>query len=283
VAERAIETTPRSSRRSRDRASTAFGAGVLVALIVASAFAPALAPYDPNAQSLEANLEAPTPAHPLGRDKLGRDQLSRIVYGARVSLEVGLLTVLISLTLGIGVGAAAGFFGGAVDFAVMRAVDVLLAFPGILLAIAMSAVLGPGIENVVIALSLVGWTGYARLVRGEVLSIRKRDHVEAARALGAGGARILGRHILPLLAAPLVVQATFGVAGAIVAEASLSFLGLGVQPPTPSWGAMINDGRSYLLIAPGLVLYPGMAIFVTVLGLNSLGDGLRERLDVRSR
>lgn len=278
-----VATEVLSPRRSRDRASMTFGAAVLALLLAASAFAPLLAPHDPNAQALAANLEAPSPSHPLGRDKLGRDQLSRIIYGARVSLEVGFLTVLISLTLGVAIGAAAGFFGGAIDFAVMRAVDILLAFPGILLAIAMSAVLGPGIENVVIALSLVGWTGYARLVRGEVLSIRKRDHVEAARALGAGGARILGRHILPLLAAPLVVQATFGVAGAIVAEASLSFLGLGVQPPTPSWGAMVNDGRSYLLIAPGLVLYPGIAIFITVLGLNSLGDGLRERLDVRSR
>jgi peptide/nickel transport system permease protein len=282
VAEQAIEgtmTRPASSRPSRDRMSMAFGATVLATLLASSAFAPILAPHDPHAQSLHANLEAPTSAHPLGRDKLGRDQLSRIIYGARVSLEVGFLTVLISLTLGVVVGAFAGFFGGAVDFAIMRAVDILLAFPGILLAIAMSAVLGPGIENVVIALSLVGWTGYARLVRGEVLSIRKQDHVEAARALGAGGSRILVRHILPLLAAPLVVQATFGVAGAIVAEASR----LGVQPPTPSWGAMVNDGRSYLLIAPGLVLYPGIAIFVTVLGLNSLGDGLRERLDVRSR
>jgi peptide/nickel transport system permease protein len=270
-------------RLARDRVATRFGAAILVMLLAAGLFAPLLAPYDPNAQSLAANLEPPSARHLLGRDKLGRDQLSRIIYGARVSLKVGLLTVAISLTIGVGVGALAGFSGGAIDFLLMRAVDILLAFPGILLAIAMSAVLGPGIDNVVIALSVIGWTGYARLVRGEVLSIMRTEHIEAARALGALRSRILFRHVLPLLAAPLVVQATFGVAGAIVAEASLSFLGLGVQPPTPSWGAMVNEGRSYLLIAPYLVLYPGLAIFMTVLGLNALGDALRDRLDVRSR
>jgi peptide/nickel transport system permease protein len=242
-----------------------------------------LAPDEPSAQDLAAGLDRPTTEHPFGRDKLGRDQLSRVIYGARVSLVVGLAAVAVSAALGVTIGAIAGFAGGPIDFWIMRVVDVLLAFPGILLAIAMTAALGPGLGNVVFALSLIGWTGYARLVRAEVMSVAARDHVEAARALGVAPAALLVRHVLPLIAAPVVVQATFGIAGAIVAEASLSFLGLGVQPPTPSWGAMVNEGRSFLLVAPHLVLYPGLAIFVTVLGLNTLGDGLRDYLDVRSR
>jgi peptide/nickel transport system permease protein len=252
-------------------------------LIASAILAPWLAPYDPAAQRLDEDLRGPRVEHPLGQDKLGRDQLSRIVYGARVSLTVGLATVALTAAIGVTLGALAGYLGGAVDFWVMRVVDILLAFPGILLAIAMSAVLGPSLRNVVIALSVIGWTGYARLVRAEVLALKERDHVQAAVALGAGRMRVLARHVLPLLGAPLVVQATFGMAGAIVAEASLSFLGLGVQPPTASWGAMVNDGRTFLLVAPHLTVWPGLAIFLTVLGLNFVGDGLRERLDVRSR
>jgi peptide/nickel transport system permease protein len=248
-----------------------------------AAFAPWLSPYDPIRQNLSEDLRAPSFEHPLGQDKLGRDQLSRLIHGARVSLQVGTITVAVSLSIGVLMGALAGYFGGSVDFWIMRTVDVLLAFPGILLAIAMSAVLGPSINNVIVALSIMGWTGYARLVRAEVLGIRRREHVEAAVALGASNKRVLVRHVLPMLIAPLVVQATFGMAGAIVAEASLSFLGLGVQPPAPSWGAMVNEGRQFLLIAPHLTLYPGLAILITVLGLNFLGDGLRDRLDVRSR
>lgn len=255
----------------------------MVLLIGCAALAPFLSPYDPYEQDLAANLSAPSVDHPLGRDKLGRDQLSRLLHGARVSLEVGTITVTVSLLIGVLLGTAAGYAGGAVDFWIMRLVDVLLAFPGILLAVAMSAVLGPSLGNVIIALSLLGWTGYARLVRAEVLRLRRREHVEAATALGVPDSRILTRHILPLLAAPLAVQATFGMAGAIVAEASLSFLGLGVQPPTPSWGAMVNEGRHFLLVAPHLTLYPGLAILLTVIGLNFLGDGLRDWLDVRSR
>jgi len=269
-------------RRAPSR-SLAVGVATLLLLVACAALAPHLAPHPPNAQSLSEDLRPPSREHWFGQDKLGRDQLSRILYGARVSLGVGLVTVLISVTLGVTIGGVAGYLGGAIDFWVMRLVDVLLAFPGILLAIAMSAVLGPSLRNVVIALSLIGWTGYARLVRGEVLAIKTREHVEAAVALGVSRTRILTHHVLPLLIAPVVVQATFGVAGAIVAEASLSFLGLGVQPPTPSWGAMINEGRSFLLIAPYLTLAPGLAILVTVFGLNALGDGLRDRLDVRAR
>jgi peptide/nickel transport system permease protein len=240
-------------------------------------------PFDPTRQQLDEDLRRPTLEHPLGQDKLGRDQLSRVIYGARVSLQVGIATVVVTATIGVLVGAIAGYAGGAIDFWAMRIVDVLLAFPGILLAIAMSAVLGPSLRNVVIALGAIGWTGYARLVRGEVLALKQREHVQAALALGVPRGRVLARHILPLLAAPVVVQATFGMAAAIVAEASLSFLGLGVQPPTPSWGAMINDGRTFLLVAPHLTLWPGLAIFTTVLGLNFLGDGLRDVLDVRAR
>jgi len=250
----------------------------LAGLFLSAIAAPILSPHDPNAQDLAANLAAPSLEHPLGCDKLGRDQLSRLIYGGRVSLTVGVSSVIASVSIGLLIGAIAGYAGGAVDFWLMRLVDVLLAFPGMLLAIALAAVFGPGLPNVVLALSLVGWTGYARLVRGEVLTIRERDHVEAAVALGVAGPSILLRHVLPLVVAPLAVQATFGVASAIVGEASLSFLGLGVQAPTPSWGSMINDGRSFLLVAPHLTIYPGVAILLVVVGVHSLGDRLRDRV-----
>jgi len=270
------------SRKRRGERSIKLGLSALAALIMLATFAPRLAPYSPTAQSLGEDLRGPSLSHPCGQDKLGRDQLSRLIYGARVSLLVGVTSVAMTVTLGVLLGSLAGYAGGAVDFWIMRVVDVLLAFPGILLAIAMSAVLGPSLAHVIFALVVIGWTGYARLVRAEVLSIREREHVEAARALGMRSSRVVLRHVLPLVAAPVVVQATFGMAGAIVAEASLSFLGLGVQPPTPSWGSMLNEGRSFLLVAPHLTLWPGVAILVTVLGLNLLGDGLRARLDVRS-
>ncbi len=268
---------------SRWQGSLIAGFACLAVLVVAALFAPQLSPHDPLEQNLIADLAEPSAAHLLGTDKLGRDQLSRLIYGARVSLYVGITTVTISLLIGVLLGALAGFSGRAIDYWIMRLVDILLAFPGILLAVAMSAVMGPSLTNVIVALSLLGWTGYARLVRAEVLGIRRREHVEAATALGVPSVRIVLRHILPLLGAPLAVQATFGMAGAIVAEASLSFLGLGVQPPTPSWGAMINEGRHFLLVAPHMTLYPGLAILLTVLGLNFLGDGLRDWLDVRAR
>jgi peptide/nickel transport system permease protein len=253
--------------------------GVLVLVAVGARW---IAPYDPGAQALAENLAPPSAAHVLGQDKLGRDILARVVYGTRVSLAVGVVTVGVSLLVGAAIGALAGFAGGWVDELTMRAVDVLLAFPGLLLAIALTAVLGPSLRNVVIALCLIGWTSYARLARGEIVRLREREFVEAARALGVPESRILGRHLLPLLATPLLVQATFGMAAAIVAEASLSFLGLGAQPPTPSWGAMLNDGRAFVLVAPHLTVFPGLAILVTVLGLNFLGDGLRDRLAVRT-
>ena len=258
------------------------GGLLVVALVVVAAGARWIAPCDPSAQQLAENLAPPSAAHWLGQDKLGRDILARVVYGTRVSLAVGIVTVIVSLAIGTTIGSVAGFAGGWIDETIMRVVDVLLAFPGLLLAIALTGVLGPSLRNVVIALCLIGWTGYARLARGEVARLREREFVEAARALGVPERRILVRHVVPLLATPLLVQATFGMAAAIVAEASLSFLGLGAQPPTASWGAMLNDGRAFVLVAPHLTIFPGLAILVTVLGLNFLGDGLRDRLDVRT-
>ena len=257
------------------------GLAILAALAVSALTADWLAPHDPTQQDLAANLTPPGIGHPLGRDKLGRDVFSRMVYGARISLVVGLVTVGVSVVVGSGVGAFAGYAGGWIDEALMRAVDVLLAFPGLLLAIGLTGLLGPSLGHVIVALCLIGWTGYARLVRSEIRRLRQREFVEAARALGARADRVLLRHLLPNVAAVVVVQATFGMAAAVVAEASLSFLGLGVQPPTASWGSMLNDGRAFVLTAPHLTIFPGLAIMVTVLGINLLGEGMRDRLDVR--
>ena len=227
-------------------------------------------------------LAPPSAALPLGADDLGRPVLARLAAGAGTSLAVGFGVVLVSAAVGALLGGVAGFAGGWVDLVIVRVIDVFLAFPGILLAIALAGILGPGLGNVVIALAVVSWVGYARLLRAQVLSLRSRDHVLAARALGAGPTRILLRHLLPLAAAPLIVEATFGVAGAVVAEAGLSFLGLGVQPPAASWGTMIRDGVSHMLTAPHLVAAPGAALALVVLAVNLLGDRLRDRLDVRS-
>jgi peptide/nickel transport system permease protein len=256
---------------------------LLILLAAGALFAPLLAPHDPLRQNLERELIAFSSDHPLGTDKLGRDILSRTLYGGRISLLTGLATVAISLTLGLMIGSMSGYFGGWIDQLLMRLVDVLLAFPGILLAIALTAVLGPGLEHVILALCLIGWTGYARLVRGEILSLRQREFVQAARALGCRPKRIITRHLLPNLLPPLLIQATFGLAAAIVAEGSLSFLGLGVEPPTPSWGSMLNDGRQFLLVAPHLTTYPGLALMITVLALNWVGDALQDRLQTRTR
>jgi peptide/nickel transport system permease protein len=247
--------------------------------VLAAVLGPVLTPYDSAAQDLARRLEAPSLAHPFGLDELGRDILARILSGAQISLLVGLAVVSVSSVIGMLVGSVAGYFGGRVDDVISRIIDVLMAFPGILLAIALVAVLGPSLTNVVIALSVIGWVGYARLVRGQALRAREFDFVQAARALGAGSRRIVIRHILPTALPAVVVQATLGMAGAIIAEASLSFLGLGVQPPTPSWGTMLDAGRSHLFDAPHLTIFPGLAIAVLVLGFNFLGDGLRDRVD----
>jgi peptide/nickel transport system permease protein len=253
---------------------------VLVLLTVVSAIAaPFVVPYDPASQQLTLRLEPPSFAHPFGLDELGRDIFSRVLAGARVSLFVGLTVVGISSAVGVFLGSVAGYFGGWLDDVISRVIDVLLAFPGILLAIALVAVLGPSLANVVMALSVIGWVGYARLVRGQVLKARELEFVQAARALGARTPRILLRHVVPTAVPAVTVQATLGMAGAILAEASLSFLGLGVQPPTPSWGTMLNGGRLHLLDAPHLTIFPGAAIAALVLGFNFLGDGLRDALD----
>jgi peptide/nickel transport system permease protein len=248
---------------------------------VAALAGPFVAPWDPYAQELALRLAGPSGTHLFGLDELGRDILSRLLVGARISLLVGLAVVSVSSSVGILMGSIAGYYGGRVDQVISRVMDVLLAFPGILLAIALVAVLGPSLTNVILALSVIGWVGYARLVRAQVLRVRELEYVQAARALGAKTPRILLRHVIPATLPTVIVQATLGMAGAIIAEASLSFLGLGVQPPTPSWGTMLDAGRSHLFDAPHLTLFPGLAIALLVLGFNFLGDGLRDRIDPR--
>ncbi len=256
-----------------------FGLVVICLLFLTAFLAPILAPYDPSAQNLKEGLNPPGSRHWLGQDKFGRDILSRIIYGSRISLWVGMSTALVSLTIGAAIGATAGYLGGVFDEVVNRIIDILLAFPGILLALALMAILGPSLNNVILALCAVGWVGYARLARGQVLTLKERDFVQAARVIGASNPRIIFLHILPNIMAPLIVEATFGMGGAIVGEAGLSFLGFGVQPPTPSWGSMLNEGRQFLLIAPHITTFPGLAIMTVVLGFNFLGDGLRDVLD----
>jgi peptide/nickel transport system permease protein len=258
---------------------TRAGAAIVCVTVLLALIGPSIAGVDPAFQNLPLRLEGPSPSHWFGLDELGRDILARLLTGARVSLLVGAVVVGISASVGTLLGSIAGYYGGIVDDAVSRVSDVLMAFPGLLLAIAVVAVLGPGLTNVVLALTLIGWVGYARLVRGQVLRVRELEYVQAARAMGAATTRILARHIVPATLPALIVQATLGMGGAILSEASLSFLGLGVQPPTPSWGTMLNYGRSHLLDAPHLTIFPGLAIALLVLGFNFLGDGLRDRLD----
>jgi peptide/nickel transport system permease protein len=242
-----------------------------------------LLPLAPDRIELSHILLPPGTEAVLGADDLGRSLLARVLAGAQTSFIVALWVVLVSTVVGTSIGTLSGYVGGRWDGAVVRVIDIFLAFPGILLAIALAGILGPGIGNVVIALSVVGWVGYARLARAQVLSLKHRDHVQAAVALGAGTGRIVFRHLLPLIMAPLIVEASFGVAGIVIAEAGLSFLGLGVQPPAASWGSMIRDGARYLLVAPHMVLVPGVALMLVVLSVNLLGDRLRDRLDVRNQ
>src|SRR5258706_1976711 len=258
---------------------------VLVSIFVFSAiFAPWIAPQDPAHIDLPNRLQTPSAQHWCGTDELGRDILSRLIWGARISLFVGSSVVACSLLLGLIIGSLAGYYGGAIDrFVNVVLMNAFLSLPGILIAIAFVAFRGPGIFNLVFALSLTGWVGYARLVRAQVLAAREREYVEAARALGATDARILVRHILPHIIQPVIVQAAIGMAGAILAEATMSFLGLGVPPPTASWGTMLNDGRGHLFDAPHLVLFPAIAVMLAVLSFNFVGDALRDYLDPRSR
>ena len=258
---------------------TVIGLIIVLAFIFVALLAPYLAPYNVSTQDLNNRLIPPGKGHIMGFDDLGRDILSRVIYGSRISLRVGIFTVTISTIFGIFVGSVAGYSGGRIDETIMRLIDILLAFPGILLAIAIISILGPGLDNVIIALCLVGWVTYARLVRGQILSIKENEYVLAAKALGASAPRILVFHIIPNIISPVLIQATLGIAGAIVGEASLSFLGLGTQAPTPSWGSMLNDGRRFILNAPHMTTFPGLAIMFVVMGFNFLGDGLRDILD----
>lgn len=255
---------------------------IIALLVLVALFAPAISPYDPSKQNFGDALSGPSAKHLLGADNLGRDILTRIIYGSRVSLQVGLIAVGISLVIGATLGLVAGYSGaGIVDTIVMRCMDTLLAFPTLVLALAITAALGPSLRNVMIAVGIVGIPAYARLVRGQVLSVARREYIEAARVVGAPTVRIMWRHVLPNVTAPLIVQSSLGVAFAILSEASLSFLGLGVQPPTPSWGGMLSFGKDWLDRAPMMALAPGAAIFVTVLAFNFLGDGIRDVLDPR--
>ncbi|MGE5232683.1 MAG: ABC transporter permease [Acidobacteriota bacterium] len=260
----------------------ALAALFLLLAVLGALFAPWLSPAPPDAQDLDRRLASPSPGHPLGTDELGRDVLARVLYGARASLTVALAVVVLAGSLGTLLGATAGYAGGVWDRMVGIASDACLAFPGMLLAIALVAALGPALRYVVLALVSLGWVGYARLVRAQVMRLREEEFVLAARALGASPARVLVRHVLPNVLPALLVQASASMAGAILAESSLSFLGLGLQPPTPSWGAMVDAGRAHLLDAPHVAVFPGLALSLTVLALNFAGDALADRLDPRA-
>jgi peptide/nickel transport system permease protein len=261
-------------------------AGVVLVILfsIFAIFATWIAPQDPGRIDLPSRLQPPSAAHWFGTDELGRDILSRVIYGARISMLVGSSVVGGSLLLGLIFGSLAGYYGGYTDrFFNVIVMNAFLSFPGILIAIAFVAFLGPGIFNLILALSIGGWVGYARLVRAQVLAVKEREFIEAARALGASDWRIVTRHILPNIIQPVIVQAAIGMAGAVLAEATMSFLGLGVPPPTASWGSMLNDGRAHLFDAPHLVLFPAAAVMLAVLSFNFIGDALRDYMDPRSR
>ena len=269
-------------KRLRRQRLALVGGGVLILLVFVALLAPLLAPQDPLAQDLYGRLQAPSLEHPFGTDDFGSDILSRIIYGARISLRIGLVAITAALAVGTVLGLLAGYWGGAIYTLIMRIMDLLLAFPSILLAIAVVAVTGPGIDNAIMAVSVVLIPQFARLVRSSVLSVREMAYVEAARALGAGQARILLISVLPNCMAPIIVQTTLSLGTAILDAAGLSFLGLGAQPPTPEWGAMLAGGRELLLEAPWVMTFPGLAIFAVVLALNLFGDGLRDALDPKT-
>jgi peptide/nickel transport system permease protein len=260
------------------------GIVIIMVLFAAAIFAPQLAPHSLTEQQLSARLQGPSGEHVFGRDEFGRDLFSRMVYGARVSMRVSVIVVLVSALIGTVIGAIAGYYGGWVDQIVSSLLfNTFLAFPGTLLAIAMVAFLGPSINNVILALVVIGWVSYARLIRGQALKVKENDFVTAAQAVGSSDWRIIFQHILPNSIQPLIVQATLGMAGAVLAEAGLSFLGLGVQEPMPSWGKMLDSGRGYLTTAPHMVIFPGLAIMISVMAFNFVGDGLREWLDPKQK
>ena len=263
---------------------TYIGLTIAAIVIFVAIFAPWISPYDPFEQELSRRLLEPSAEYWFGTDLLGRDVFSRVLYGARISLQVGISVVLVSGVIGVIIGAIAGFYGGWVDRILSGYLfNVFLAFPGLLLAIALVAFLGPGLGKLILALCIIGWVGYARVMRGQVLKVREYDFVQAAKALGASNFRILFIHILPNSIQPLIVQASLGMAGAVLSEASLSFLGLGIPPPAPSWGTMIEEARNYFATYPHTLFFPGVAIALTVLAFNFIGDGLREYLDPKQR
>jgi len=282
--ERPSESLWRNSiRRLTKNTGAMVGLVVVVALVLVAVFAPNLAPHPPNRQNPLRSLQPPSAEHRLGTDQFGRDILSRLIYGTRVSLRVGLIAVGIAALIGVPFGLIAGYYGGWLDMLISRIVDLMLAFPGILLALVIVSILGPSLFNVMVAVGIAASPNYARVVRGSVLAAKENVYVESARAVGARVRGILGRHILPNILAPVIVLATLGTAGAILSAAALSFLGLGAQPPTAEWGAMLSEGRNYMRLAWWVTTFPGLAIMVTVLAVNLLGDGLRDSLDVRMR
>ena len=279
-----VETpTRRALRRLRKRQGAVLGLAVIVVFILLALFAPLIAPYDPAAQSWAAVRKPPSALHWLGTDEVGRDILARIIFGARASLLAGVISILIAISVGVPVGLIAGFLGGFLDGLLSRITDAMLACPFLILAIALAAFLGPSLGNAMIAIGVTTTPIFVRLTRGQVLAIKVEDYVEAARAIGNPRWRIALVHILPNILPALLVQATLSIATAIIAEASLSFLGLGQQPPAPSWGSMLNSAQRFLSTAPWLAVWPGLAIFLTVLSFNLLGDGLRDALDPRAR
>lgn len=274
----------RDALRKLSRNRMALAGGVIAIILVFTALlAPLLAPYDPVKQDYSAILATPTAAHPMGTDGLGRDVLSRLIFGARTSMTVGVFTQLVVLIIGLSIGAVAGMTGGRTDNLLMRFTDIMYAFPDLLLIILLRSIFGGTVVMVFVAIGLAGWVTVARLVRGEVLSLRERDYVEAAVCLGAGKLRVLRQHLLPNALGPIIVCLTFGIPSAIFAEAALSYIGAGISPPTPSWGSMIRDGFDAIFAYPYLVLAPGLAIAITMMSFTFLGDGLRDALDPRTR
>jgi len=266
-------------RRFRRNRLAVLGAVIVVLLVLVAVFADVVAPYSPTLVNLNEQFEPPSLKHPFGTDYFGRDILSRVIHGARISLVIGLVPTVMALAFGTVVGVTAGFKGGKIDTVLMRLGDIVMAFPSLILAMVVTYTLGASLFTLFIALAVVGWAGAARVVRAQTLSLRQRDFVTASRAVGVGQAGIMFRHIIPNCLAPILILLTLGIPGAIMAEAGLSFLGVGAQPPTPSWGLMVNEGQEYLFSAPWASIFPGLAILVTVLAFNFVGDGLRDALD----
>ncbi|MCL0035961.1 ABC transporter permease [Dehalococcoidia bacterium] len=268
-------------RRLKRNRMAMVGLVIISIFVLCAILAPWIAPHDPLDSSLAHTLQGPSPANPLGRDELGRDILSRILHGARISLSIGLISVAIGALIGVPIGAISGYYGGKIDLIVQRLIDIMLAFPGILMAIVIVSTLGVGLRNVMIAVGIVSIPIYVRLVRGSVLQVKEQEYISSARAVGSSDLRIISRHILPNCLGPIIVQSTLQIATAILWASGLGFLGLGAQPPTPEWGTMLSRGRVYIRVAPHVTIAPGLAILLSVMGFNLLGDGLRDALDPR--